>query len=155
MILSDYKARLQAANIMYVPLAAPHFGDFSEDLIAIDEDLTGATLQAELRDYPDQSGTAVLAMTAAFVGMETKTWDELVEEGFLTSVPAGEDGATSLSVSTVRLTIDHTDMASLPVSPVITGGGVTLFWDLRVTTTGNEVLIIAAGDFKIVQGVSQ
>ncbi len=156
MILSDWIARLQAADIFYVPLAVGRFEDLVVDLVIADEDLTDAVLDAEVRAGPDESSGAPLAiMSATLSSVATQTWDDLVSAGDLASVPPGETGTTAIKVSTVRLSLAASAVSSLPFSSVVVGGGVTLFWDLRITTVSGDVFTAAAGDFKIAQGVSR
>lgn len=110
-----------------IDLYANRWTDFSEDVV-INNDLTGATFEAEIRELPDTPGDPVQTITI--------------------SAPSIVGNVTSFTMS-----ITEGDMADMPSASVL-GADKTLYWDMKMTTGGMS-RILFAGRFIVLAGVTQ
>jgi hypothetical protein len=117
--------RIDGAAI--IDLHANRWTDFDEDVI-FNNDLTGATFEAQVRLLPDSPGTAL--------------------ETFAISAPVIGGGTTEFTLS-----LSEAEMAALPGATEI-GDDLTLYWDLKMTI-GGAARILFVGKFIVLSGVTQ
>lgn len=125
---SDYKSALAAAGVGYCPLYANRHAELRETVVYHGEDLTGATIEAEVRLTPDTPGdplTSMQILSTSYSAPDT-TFILYVNQGQLAVMPAAGE----------------------------TGDNVTLYWDLRITR-GSVPTVEIGGEFVIVAGVTQ
>lgn len=110
-----------------IDLYANRWTDFAEP-VAFNNELTGATFEAEVRQIPDQPGAPLATITI--------------------STPAIGGGTTTFTMS-----LSEAQMATLP-DATEAGDDLTLYWDLKMTV-GGVSRILFAGKFIVLAGVTQ
>lgn len=110
-----------------IDLYANRWTDFAEDVV-INNDLTGATFEAQVRLLPDSPGSPLETLTI--------------------SAPVIGGGTTEFTMS-----LTEVEMAAMPDATEL-GDDATLYWDLKMTIAG-AARILFAGKFYIVAGVTQ
>jgi hypothetical protein len=125
-------------------LVADRYGALPLTMSFAQLDLTGITMEAQIRATKDASGSPLVDLltvtTSAtqglkLVGVWTDTVANHIAAGRLSSVPKGLTSASSIVVSVVYLQVNQSTNTALPAEQQV-GDDVELYWDLAFTIGG-------------------
>jgi hypothetical protein len=150
---------LQPANL---PIRADRWVSCVRTIAFVGFDFTGANFRMEVRDYPDQTGTARIALAKvtsevqgirlAYAGSDTVL--NHITAGRLRAVPTDMEPTDTVALSQLRIRIDKANIQALPF-PSERGDPVDFAYDLHITPSGGDEDVWAYGLFTVVAGVTQ
>lgn len=123
---------------------------------------TGATFIAQVRLYPDASGSPLVDLATVTLSTAegirliyggTDTVANHIAAGRLETVPTGYTSASSVALSQVGFRINETTMEGLPF-PEERGNDAVLAWDMHITPSGGIKDKYLGGTFTVRAGVT-
>ena len=140
----NYTSELGSAYVAPVDIYTTRKSNLDFTFIMLERDLSGFTYTVDVKIYPDAPGDVILSPSAT-VTTTTQTYQDWIDQGFMTSVPTGSLVTDNMTGSEITISALRAEVQGVPRSDV-RGQAIEFYWSMY-----SPVQMVAAGKFFVVE----